>query len=139
MKEAREAILKKFYTLLNGTVEVDGLVIPYYLDKFGNAEFGIYKETYRGEADDTKHHFAEIAFIELTCFARGKSEDFVAEISRKVRGILKASVSGTIELDNGLQATYTRVNGIDCTTQMDDGATLHRDTIRLELRIDENI
>ena len=139
MKDAREEILKKLYTLLNGTITVNGLSIPYYTDGFGNDEYGIYKQSYLGNEADSKHHFGEVANIELVCFARGKSEDFVAEISRKVRGILKASVSGTIELDNGLQATYTRVNSIDCATNEFEGATEHRDIIRLELRIDEKI
>lgn len=137
MKEAREAIIKKLNELLTGSVVVNGITIPYYADAFGDSDYGIYKESYRGEADDSKHHFAEIANIELVCFARGKSELFVAEMSRKVRGVLKASVTGTIELSDGLQATYTHVNGISTTNEIENGVTVHRDTITLSIRIDE--
>lgn len=138
MKEAREAVSKKLYELLNDTITVSDLTIPYYADFFGNKEYGIYIQSYSGNEADSKHHFGEVASIELVCFARGKSEAFVAEMSRKVRGVLKASVKSTLDLDNGLQATYTRVNGIDCALEIDEGVNLHRDTIRLEVRIDES-
>ena len=137
MKEAREAVLKSIYGVLNGTIVVDSLTIPYYIDYFGNQEYGIYKQSYRGEADGTKHHFSEMATIEIVCFARGKSEDFVAEMSRRVRGALKASVNSTLTLVGDLQATYTWVNNINCTTEIDDGQTMHRDVISLIVRIDE--
>jgi hypothetical protein len=137
MKEAREAINAKLYELLNDTVTVSSLMIPYYADFFGNKEYGIYKQSYRGDEADSKHHFGEVATIELVCFARGKSEAFVAEMSRKVRGILKASVRSTLQLGNGLQATYTKVSSIDCALEIDDGVNLHQDTISIELRIDE--
>lgn len=139
MKEAREVVLAKINDLLTGTIEVDGLTIPYYADAFGSKEYGVYKESYRGEADGNKHHFAERAYISLVCFARGRSEAFVAEMSRKVRGVLKASVHSTIELGSGLQATYTNVNGIVAVAELDNNVTVHRDTIDLEVRIDENI
>lgn len=139
MKEAREAILTKLNELLTDAITVDGLTIPYYADAFGDQPYGIYKESYRGEADNSKHHFAEIAFINLVCFARGQSEAFVAEMSRKVRGVLQASVNSTIALTDGLQATYTRFNSIVSLTELDNGVTVHRDTLELQLRIDEHI
>jgi hypothetical protein len=138
MKEAREAVNTALYTLLNNTITVDSLTIPYYADAFGGKEYGIYKQSYRADEADSKHHFAEVATIEIVCFARGKGEAFLAELTRKVRGVLKASVNSTIQLSNWLQATYTRVVSMDTEVEIDEGVTVHRDTLRLEIRIDES-
>lgn len=137
MHGQRESLMKALTTLLYNTVTVGGEVVPYYVDYFGNKDTGIYLQSYQGDNADNKHFEGELATITLVIFARNRTVDFVAEASRKVRQLLKASVTGTIALEDGYNATYTNVVVMSTETLNNDGAIEHRDSIRFEIMINE--
>jgi hypothetical protein len=133
----REIVIKAINTLLDDTIVVSGDTIPFYTDYFGDAASGIYIQSYLGESDDSKHFYAQNITIEIAIFGRGKSLDYVAEITRKVILALKASVLSTIQLSDGYQATYSLVPSLSSFTDFIDGQTTHRDILRVQLRVDE--
>jgi len=133
----REIVLKKIKTLLYDQVEVDSLTIPYYSGYFGNAEYGIYVLSYREEEDDNKHKFASLVTVELGIFGQDKTVDFVAEITRNVRQIIKASIDSTIQLSDGYEATITTIPMLSTYTELIDGKTTYRDVLQVGLRVDE--
>ena len=137
MHGQRESLLRALTTLLSGSVTVNGESIPYYADYFGSQEVGIYLQSYQGDNADNKHFEGELATITLVVFAKNRTVDFVAEASRKVRQLLKASVTGTIALDGGYNATYTNVVVMSSETLNNGGAIEHRDSIRFEIMINE--
>ena len=138
MHGQREALMKALKTVLYNQIAVNGEVVQYYVDYFGDKDMGIYLQSYQGDNADNKHFEGELATITLVVFAKNKTVDFVAEASRKVRQLLKASVTGTIALVDGYNATYTNVVVMSSETLNNDGAIEHRDSIRFEIMINVN-
>ena len=139
MHGQREALMKALKTVLYNQVTVNGEVVQYYVDYFGDKDRGIYLQSYQGDNADNKHFEGELATITLVVFAKGKGKvDYVAEASRKVRQLLKASVADTIALGDGYNATYTNVVVMSSETLNSDGAIEHRDSIRFEIMINES-
>ena len=138
MHGQREALMKALKTVLYNQVTVNGEVVQYYVDDFGDKDRGIYLQSYQGDNADNKHFEGELATITLVVFAKGETVDYVAEASRKVRQLLKASVADTIALGDGYNATYTNVVVMSSETLNSDGAIEHRDSIRFEIMINES-
>ena len=138
MHGQREALMKALKTVLYNQVTVNGEVVQYYVDDFGDKDRGIYLQSYQGDNADNKHFEGELATITLVVFAKGETVDYVAEASRKVRQLLKASVADTIALGDGYSATYTNVVVLSSETLNSDGAIEHRDSIRFEIMINVN-
>lgn len=138
MHGEREALMKALKTVLYNQVTVNGEVVQYYVDYFGDKDRGIYLQSYQGDNADNKHFEGELATITLVVFAKWKTVDYVAEASRKVRQLLKASVADTIALGGGYVATYTNVVVLSSETLNSDGAIEHRDSIRFEIMINVN-
>ncbi len=133
----REIVCKAVKTALHENVVVDELAIPYFTDYFSDTDYGIFLASYIEEADDNKHHFASMVTLEFEIFGINKRVDFVAEITRKVRLLLKASVTATIQLSNGYAATYTTIPSVSSFVEVNDGKTTHRDVLRVNMRVDE--
>ena len=133
----KEIVLKAINTLLNDTVVVSTLTVPYYADGFGNSDYGIFLQSYQAEDDSNKHTWSNRVTMDFEIFGIGKTSDFVSEATRKVMILLKASVASTIQLSDGYQATYTTMPSVSSFSEMQDGTITHRDVLRLVVRVDE--
>ena len=134
--EADELVSKRLNELLHNTITVDGLPIPYWVDGYSTADYGIWMESYTGESDDSKHHFTEEARVNIEAFGRGTTSDFVSKIAQGVRRTLKASVNGKFTL-NDLEVVITSTPSLMTATTIENGETVHRAVIGLQLRITE--
>jgi hypothetical protein len=133
----KEIVLKSVKTLLHNTIVVSTETIPYYTDYFGDSSVGIYLESYSAQDESTKHFYANMVTLEFSIFGKGKSTDFVAEATRRVMLALKASVRATITLNSGYQATYTQLPAVTSFTEYENGEAVHRDLLRVSIRVDE--
>lgn len=134
----KEIVLKSIKTALHNTISVDGETISYFTDYFGNKQNGIYLNIYQGDEDGCKTSFSQNVRIELVIFGKGKTVDFVAEITRKVMQALKASVDATLTLNDGYKATYTKLPKVLSYTELESGVTVHRDILSVDIRVDED-
>lgn len=133
----KEIVLSAVNTLLNGTIVVDTLTVPYFMDYFGEQKYGIYMQTYSQDDESSKHSFSVMVSLEIIIFGKGKTPDFVSEATRRVIQALKASVNDTIQLSSGYKATYTTIPSVTSFAEY-DSETVHRDTVRVSMRVDEN-
>ena len=134
----REAVQQALKTILHDTIVVDTLTIPFYLSYFGASDYGIYLESYQYDDDSMKQYYGGTASIDLVIFGKDRTPDFVAEITRRVMLAIKASVNDTIQLASGWQATVTQLPNVRSFTEGDEAAVVHRDTLRVTIRVDEN-
>ncbi len=136
MKNIKGIVYHTLNSLLSGSVIVDDAAVKYYVGYFGTSDSGIYIESYRSDDVSSKHFFAEEVTIDIVTFS--KSITTTTSITREVIGILKASVRSTLQLcDETWQATYTQIPIVTSITDQREGIPVHRDTIRLQMRIDK--
>jgi len=134
--EVKGILLEAMKTLLNG-ITVDGDSITYFADFFGEVEEGIYLESIQIESDNSKHWFGNNVFISINTFSKGQGIDRTTAITREVMRTLRASVTSTIQLSGGWQATYTNIPSVSSFHESEGGVSVHRDVIRLQVRVDE--
>jgi hypothetical protein len=132
--EVKGIVLKKIKTLLTD-LEVGDDAITYFPDYFGKLDKGINLEGYQQDDESSKHSFGCMVNITLNTFSR--SITTTTAITRAVLLALKASVNSTIQLSDGWQATYTLTPSVTSLKDSDDTQTVHRDVIRLQVRVDE--
>lgn len=133
----KEIVLKAIKTLLHETIVSGTTTVSYYTDYFGDKDCGIYLESYSADDSGSKHYWGNMVTLEFSIFGKGKTIDFVAEATRKVMLALKASVRATITLSDGYQATYTQLPAVSSFTELENGLTVHRDLLRVTIRVDE--
>lgn len=130
-------VLKALKTKLHNTIVVDGLTVPYFSSAFGAKEYGIYLESYSGDEDGSKSSFSQNVSIELSIFSKGKTIDFTTSATEKIMTAIKASVNSTLTLGSGYKATYTNIPNVNSFTELDSGLVVHRDLLRITVRVDE--
>lgn len=131
-------VLKALKTKLHNTIIVNGVTVPYYTSAFGDKDCGIFLQTYTGDEDGCKFSFSQNVSIELSIFSKNKTIDFTTSATEQVMTAIKASVNSTLTLSGGYKATYTNIPNVNSYVELDNGLTVHRDLLRITIRVDES-
>lgn len=130
-------VLKALKTKLHNAITVDGIIVPYYSNAFGEKDCGIFLQSYSGEEDGSKTSFSQNVSIELNIFSKNKTIDFTTSTTEQVMTAIKASVNSTLSLGSGYKATFTDIPNVNSFVEQDNGLTVHRDLLRITVRVDE--
>jgi hypothetical protein len=131
-------VLKAIKSLLYNTITVSGETVEYYSSAFGDKSSGIFLQSYKADEDGCKTSFSQNITLELSIFSKNKTIDFTTSATEKVMQAIKASVNSTITLGSGYKATYTTIPNVSSYVENDNGLTVHRDILRICVRVDED-
>ena len=125
-------VYKAIKAILNGTVTYSSVVVPFYSDRIGNQERGIYISNYQEQNEDVKDRFGARCIFTITIFTQNDGVDVSNAIANSVRNLIKASVSSSIT-SSGIDIVLTKSPSQLRFTEIENGITTHRVELSYEI------
>ena len=94
------------YALLDGQINIGGVVIPVSSKSLTNAMYSIHLLSYNANPIDTKVNKISNVVLNVDCVSKNGTIDDLADIVGQVEAIMKPSVNSTLNIGEGFNVIW---------------------------------